>query len=258
MKFQVSIQYFGRGRSKAGNGVMLTGATPAFREQIDTGYTGMIPSSDLEEYNEKALLQIMEDTGYSRAEAENFQKDLQEYFGDDYGSFVNGSRPKQVENIDSGLSQMPKYDGSIYRGMSMDSDDTFKHLEAGDEISMKSISSWSSDRSIGTRYSNATTSSCDSIMLVCTENMTGVGVQHLSKWGKMEAEVLAPSTTKWTVKRNQTKTKYDYLKKYYQNMLDSAKTKPKVNMYKKALNELEDKKSLYESHTISIIEVVEG
>ena len=40
-----------------------------------------------------------------------------------------------------------------------------------------------------------------------------VGVQHISKFGTAESEVLAPSTTSWTVTNTEAMTKYDYLLK---------------------------------------------
>lgn len=182
------------------------------RGQLDTGYSGKIPDDKLEEYNKKAFEQIMADTGYSEEKAKELHNALLDYFGGDYESILSGET-ETAKIIREGISNMPIYDGSIYRGMLFDDEDIkmFTNLKAGDSVPHKGIiESWSSNNRVAQSFCNDYYR--NSVILECEENKTGAGVQHISKFGDREAEVL--TSTKYEVVEVVTESKYDYLSRH--------------------------------------------
>lgn len=186
------------------------------RGQLDTGYKGKIPDEKLDEYNSKALEQIKKDTGYSDGDAEEFHKALQIYFGGDYEAVLSGNTGT-AQTISKGIERMPVYDGKIYRGMTFSkySDgniEDFINLKPGDKIPEKGIiTSWSSNKRVAESFGSLSTQSAESssVILECENNNKGVGVQHISKFGAREAEVL--SNAHYEVIDINVKSKYDYV-----------------------------------------------
>ena len=188
------------------------------RKQLDTGYTGKVPDDELDAFNAKAFEQIKLDTGYSDEKTTELQKVLQEYFDGDYETILSGET-STARIISDGLDVMPTYDGTVYRGLCFseysDSDITqFTSLKTGDVVPSKGIiSSWSSDKRVAEAFGSVSTQSAESsaVILECVDNVTGVGVQHLSKFGIREAEVL--SNAHYEVLEVITESKYDYVSK---------------------------------------------
>lgn len=207
------------------------------RKQLDTGFTGKVPDNEFDNFNKKAFEQIKLDTGYSDEKAKEFQDALNEYFGGDYESILTGEGTT-AKVIREGIDRMPVYDGTTYRGLyfseSSDYDiSQFTNLKSGDKIPSKGIiSSWSSDKMVAEAFGGASTKSAESstVILECTNNKTGVGVQHLSKFGVREAEVL--SGTDYEVVEITKESKYDYVSKrkdllYFPDDLDALETELK-------------------------------
>lgn len=188
------------------------------RGQLDPGYKGKIPDEKLDEYNSKALEQIKKDTGYSDSDAEKFHKALQTYFGGDYEAVLSGNT-ETAQIISKGIDRMPAYDGKIYRGMTFSeysdgSIDQFVNLKPGDIIPEKGmITSWSSNKRVAESFGSLSTQSAESssVILECENNNVGVGVQHISKYGVREAEVL--SNVRYEVVDITVVNKYDYVSK---------------------------------------------
>lgn len=184
------------------------------RGQIDTGYSGKIPDDKLDEYNEKALKQIITDTGYPEDKAKKLHGSLLEYFGGDYGSILTGNN-ETAKIIAEGIARMPKYDGSIYRGLIFDDDGIkqFSELKVGDALPRKGIiESWSSNSRVSQSFGGANDYYRNTVILECENNISGVGVQHISKFGAREAEVL--TSTKYKVIEVTKESKYDYLSRH--------------------------------------------
>ena len=184
------------------------------RKQLDTGYVGKIPDDELDSFNKKALEQIIKDTGYSNEEAQKFHDALLNYFGGDYESILNGDNDI-AKTIKDGIEKMPVYDGTIYRGMIFDDKDIakFSQLKPGDEIPSKGIiSSWTSDERTAQAFMGANSYERNSVILECVDNKSGAGVQHISKFGDREAEVL--SSGKYEVIDVDIESKYDYLSEH--------------------------------------------
>lgn len=182
------------------------------RKQIDTGYKGEIPDEKLDEYNKKALEQIKADTGLSDEDAKALHDAMMEYFGGDYESILDGKNGTD-EIIRAGISKMPKYDGPIYRGLCFqDGIGDFADLKVGDTIPEKGIiSSWSSNKRVADSFAG-TNQFGNAVILECEDNISGAGVQHISKKGTREAEVL--SSAKYEVVEIVKQSKYEYLSEH--------------------------------------------
>lgn len=184
------------------------------RGQLDTGYKAQIPDDELDAFNKRAFEQIKLDTGYSDEKAKDFQDVIKEYFGGDYKSILAGENEK-AKTIRDGIDLMPVYNGSISRGMTLDNSSIkmFTDLKVGDELPQKGIiESWTSERNTAIAYGGISDYERSSVILECANNKTGVGVQHLSSFGTVEAEVL--SSSKYEVVEMTTESKYDYLSKH--------------------------------------------
>lgn len=225
-----------------------------YRGQLDVPYEGQISSKDLDEFNKKALNSIMEETGLSEKDARVAQSAIIEWCGDDYKSFTNGQQKDKEKIINDCLSRMGAYDGEIQRGMNFSNaadGAEFINAEVGKTISMKSVSAWSNDSGVAARYAGKSGSDCDSVILICDKNKSAAGVQHISKWGTMEAEVLSPSNAKWEVTEKTTISKYDYLKN---EVIPKIKIPPKKKIQE---NRLIKEETELKSRTITILKVKE-
>lgn len=181
------------------------------RGQLDTGFSGKIPYDKLDEYNVKAFEQIKVDTGYSDEQATKFHDALKEYFGGDYKEILSGET-QTAKIIRNGIDRMPIYNDAICRGMTLSNEDVglFSNLKPGETLPRKSIiESWSSSKETAIAYSGINDYDRSSVILECVDNQTGVGVQHLSSFGKVESEVL--SSAEYEVVEVVIENKYDYL-----------------------------------------------
>ena len=191
---------------------------------------GKVPDDQLAAFNKEALQSIMDETGYKKVDARRFQIQLNEYFGGDYSAFTDGEKKNEENIINEGLKRMGAYDGPIYRGMKFDRFEDaadFAVLQPGDELTMKSISSWTSDPTAARDFSNLDRPGMTSVVIMCNNNKTGVGVQHLSKFRDYEAEVLAPSTSKWRVGKVTVKSKLDV----YKDLIDEYEKKDSLTKH---------------------------
>lgn len=224
------------------------------RKQIDIPYNNEVNESDLPEFNRNALKSIIEETGYSEEEAKKFHSALIEWFGGDYEEFTAGNRKEQEKIINNGLARMGAYDGTIGRGMVFSDKseyDKIACLKIGEIVPGKSIYAWSSEMDIAKNYSAIQYKNKDSVLLVCDDNKTGVGMQHISKYGKTEAEILAPSTTKYEIIDKQVINKYDYFVQNENSSDMSAQDK------RKRLDKLFRKKDEISKYSITIFKVKE-
>ena len=205
------------------------------RTQLDTGYLGKVPDNELNAFNKKALQQIKEDTGLDENEAKKIQDSLLKYFGGDYEAILSG-KSGDLNSISHAIDLMPTYDGSVYRGLTLTREDAsaLLNMKEGDRIPQKSnISSWSSDFRVANSFGGLSDYERTSIILECDDNITGVGVQHLSKFGTREAEVL--SNANYEVIDISIQNKYDYLAThkeylYFEDDLETMSEELKENV----------------------------
>ena len=184
------------------------------RKQLDTGYKGSVPDEELESYNKRAYEQIKKDTGYNDGDTSKLQNAFINYFGGNYDAILSG-QAGMAEIIKTGIEVMPAYDGKIYRGMIFTKEEIkiFSELKEGDVIPNKGIiSSWSSNERVSISFCGVNSYERSSVILECVDNQTGVGVQHISKFGSGEAEVLSSSA--YEVIEVSIQNKYDYLSEH--------------------------------------------
>ena len=158
--------------------------------------------------NATALQQIIQDTGYSLAEAQLAQATQIRYYGDDFGSFTEGLLPNETEIISQALMRMPYYNGGpIYRGISLPdavADRVFLDVWKRGTVQMFTdklgngnavVQSFSSELRVADSFGdwNYVSQGETSIRFIVADNKTAPGVQHISKFGTHEAEVLLPS-----------------------------------------------------------------
>ncbi len=158
--------------------------------------------------NQTALQQILRDTGYTLAQAQLAQDTQIRYYGADYDAFTEGWLPNETEIISEALMRMPYYNGgTIWRGASFPDDvaksaflDTWRpgttqiftdKLGNGNAV----VQSFSSDENVAETFGHWdwVGTGETSIKFIMTGNKTAPGVQHISKFGTSEAEVLLPS-----------------------------------------------------------------
>ena len=158
--------------------------------------------------NATAFQQILRDTGYTPEQARIAQEAQIRFYGDDYDTFTSGDLPHETEIISEALMRMPYYNaGAIYRGISMPSADAQRIFldqwkpgtvqmftdKAGKGTGI--VQSFSSKESVANSFGNWewTSRGSTSIRFILDDNKTAPGVQHISKFGAREAEVLSPS-----------------------------------------------------------------
>ena len=178
---------------------------------------GRVKNSELAAFNDKAYKSIVDETGYSEPDAKVFHQTLLDYLGGDYRAFGKGSKKEAERVIDDGLSRMGSYDGEVYRGLHFPIEragevDRFADMNIGDEISPRSVTSWSSDEDVAWGFASAGLAAGNSVIMTCKNNKSGVGVQHISKFRDQEAEVLTPSKVGWKVTGKKVMSQYDVAK----------------------------------------------
>lgn len=158
--------------------------------------------------NQTALQQILRDTGYTLAEAQLAQATQIRYYGADYDAFTEGHLPRETEIISEALMKMPYYNGGrIWRGIALsnrEADDVFlKQWKPGtthyftDKLGRGTavVQSFTSREDVAEAFGrwDWVSSGETSIKFIMEGNKTAPGVQHISKFGTREAEVLLPS-----------------------------------------------------------------
>lgn len=158
----------------------------------------------IQAYKEYRVDDIMKETSMDKKEAVKSVEAIDDYFTNYYPKWKNHRETEEdIDNINSLLSRMEPYDGTIYRGLHFDDKEVFNkyaNAEVGSEISTDTITSWSSEERVALRYADV---SNYGVILVCENNESSVGVQHLSPFGKDEAEVMAQSTTQWEITKKE-------------------------------------------------------
>lgn len=158
--------------------------------------------------HQRALMQIIADTGMSMADAQIAHSAQISYYGSNYDAFTEGRLPDETEIISQALMKMPYYNGGlIYRGARFPNDvadkvflDTWKagttqhftdKLGNGNAV----VQSFSSSEDVAENFGSwdYVGSGYTSIKFIMQGNKTAPGVQHISTFGETEAEVLLPS-----------------------------------------------------------------
>lgn len=144
--------------------------------------------------------QIMKDAGVSRKTAEQFEKDVQDYFGEWYME-VRAKETEHFAKVSDELDELirlsPKYDGPISRGIGILETDADAYT-IGAEIDMRGISSWTSDPVVSQSFSSQGSDKCKVIFQLDNPH-TGSAMSHLSPYGLEESEVTLPSFARFEI-----------------------------------------------------------
>lgn len=194
----------GSGNRIGANGKPLRRHKMPIIDVKDTREVAALTDEQIDSINKYALKEIQDETGMSKAESIKAQEALLDYLGGDYKGYRTKAEKRQnIETIDHCLSKMQAYDGIIYRGLHFTERQYNKFmadLQAKGYYDGKgSIVSWSSDIATSSAFSGSVIMNKYSVLLVCENNNAAVGVQHITKYGRVEAEVLAPSGVRWRV-----------------------------------------------------------
>lgn len=159
------------------------------------------------ENDEEKIESIIQQTNMSKEEAEQVANALFGYNGDPNYCYFDGAdsdirarRTKEAENmaikIQRYIDASPKYEGTIYRGMSVD-DEMLSRLSVGSTFdeSKYAISSWSSRQDIGQRFANVSVNynGGHRVVFEVSNHKHGAPVAHLSPT-PIESEVLVNNT----------------------------------------------------------------
>lgn len=166
--------------------------------------------------NNTALRQIMRDTGFSEAVARVVQANMIRFFGDDYDSFTSGSLPDLTDRVSDAIMKMPYYNGgTIYRGIHLADDQanrlfynawqpgTVQHFTDTMGTLKPILQSFSNREQVAESFAGwgSNRQGITTIKFVLNGNKTAAGVQHISRFGTGEAEVLSPSGHEFKVLR---------------------------------------------------------
>jgi hypothetical protein len=199
----------GGGSGRGGGG----GGSPTTRQE--RGKTGHLADDYVG--HERSIQLLMQETGMSRAEAEQTYHAMSDYFSNGYSNIRAGHPPSAAEKamlIDKAIKKARAYNGEIYRGIHLDSNtysEWAKGLKKGATLDMKGISSWSSKKKVAENFAKTDSYYGKAVVFKLKSTNHAVPVQHLSSFGSREAEVLAPSFVKYKISSYITKGNITYV-----------------------------------------------
>ena len=150
-----------------------------------------------------AIKQWSSDDGYKHMRAEQLRQ--AEANGVKLTAFERGQveqyptsagQKKNLQALTEYVDNAKKYEGKVYRGMNMSTEDfntVLKSLEAGNPTN--SLESWTKSSDIKTF-----TIGGKNQVIMSVDNKRGVDISAYSPWGDTEQEVLQPSGVRYTVK----------------------------------------------------------
>lgn len=136
--------------------------------------------------------------------AERILDSLHDYSGMHYGeiryAYQNPNAPErlvsQLNLLDEYVNSVPKWEGRIYRGISV-SQDIARRILSQRTVDMLGPSSWSSSEMVAQRFARG--DNPVHIVFVLSENHHAASITHLATYNGTEEEVLAPSGINYTI-----------------------------------------------------------
>lgn len=116
---------------------------------------------------------------------------------------------KYSNDLDDFIYRSEKYEGAIYRGLSLtekDASEIIQNLKKGKTMDMQGISSWSSNRNVSIRFADTKDKEKEICLLFNVENKSGTSIRELSEF-PIEDEVLHPTTSRYILKDKNFKVK---------------------------------------------------
>lgn len=161
------------------------------------------------------------DEGYY-VRIKSYSESIVNYTGNRYGDIKNAYRAKYgiskeyngkmsqekaekaSNDLDDYIYQAPKYDGEVYRGMTLSNenfDNMIKNLKSGKTMDMQGISSWSSEREVSEDFiEDNLYHDTPNAILFKLQNKSGTPIESIS-FVSGEYEVLHPTTARYKLKK---------------------------------------------------------
>lgn len=136
--------------------------------------------------------------------AEEMLDSVHNYSGDGYSeiryAYNNPAAPPelraQLQILDEYINNVPKWEGTVYRGINV-SESTAQSILASGDVDMLGPSSWSSEENVAQRFSIG--GEQVNMIFVLNNNLSGASITHLSTYNGSESEVLAPSGVRYRI-----------------------------------------------------------
>ena len=157
--------------------------------------------------HEEAVNSIIEDVKLgsgktiNREEAEKIFSAVNDYSYEDSSiireAYNNPNAPdedrERMSILDDYINNSTKWEGTVYRGIHV-SPEVANNIISQSKVDMLGPASWSSELDVAKRFSHDTNGDDSvSMIFVLPENKSGSSIAHISRYGAMECEVLAPS-----------------------------------------------------------------
>jgi hypothetical protein len=180
------------------------------RQHIDSSE---ISSQEGANYKDKTANFISKDINVSTAKAHEYVDAIRGFIGSDYMEMRRasqgegkGTHNKLAKDFDEFLNKSPKYKGEVHRGVRVPKE-MADGFTSGAEITMKGMSSWSSDKKIADKFAaSGGEGDTGHAVIFHVTNKSGASVTHLAAM-PYQKEIVAPSSAKYKVLRREEKGK---------------------------------------------------
>lgn len=160
-----------------------------------------------EKYEERIGLysnSISKYTGHSYGDIKNAYRVKYGINKEYYGKLDQEEAMKASNALDDYIYQAPKYEGEVYRGITLSDknyDKVIRELKSGKTIDMQGISSWSTDEEVAKNFiEDNEYFDTPNAILFKLENKSGTPVDSISNVPG-EKEVLHPTTARYKLKK---------------------------------------------------------
>ena len=162
---------------------------------VGNGKNGHLENTD--DWHKTEILQhLTASTGITGEDAEETYDAVKSYLTTDYGFLLS---PYNVKLIDNFIDKSPKWNaGKIYRGVTMEQYELDKLVSSG-EYNSKSVTSWSSDKTIAKDYATKIHGSKPvKVVFILDKPKNATSVKYISLY-KSENEILQKSNQSFKV-----------------------------------------------------------
>lgn len=208
------LQYFGgRGSSGKSSGGAF-GNSARSGHMFEDKYEESYEDGNITRYEERADMIKQTVPQYSTEQAEELVEHMDLWSGGGYeyvreaqqrvseGKSYDDGWMSSGELLEDYISRAPKYSGEIYRGINVSedrADSIINTLASGGSIDMLGTSSWSSKVKVANNFASPIWGN-KAIVFRCSKTNKGTSIQHLSGYGKYEAEILVSKTARYRAK----------------------------------------------------------
>lgn len=161
---------------------------------------------------------VKQELGCDEKQAKKYTKGIQSFTSENYEAiraYQSGKKndytkkfSRDAKAVEDYIDKAPKWnDGTLYRGINVESGDVKSIFKPGTELDMQGTSSWSSEKRIADSY---TFGSGTKVIFQCDKISKATSITHISN-NPSEKEVLVSKDTKYVAKKVSKKGKYYYV-----------------------------------------------